>query len=130
MALMSFREANQVLWRGVRPAHNGTQVSEVDDATDATVNMYTVPDNFTFFLCSMNCTLSAIAAGLVFMNIYDDGGGLFYYGIQHTMLAGDSGLDKQFTFWLPMELPEKYQVRIHSGAAGLTIRASVFGWVE
>ena len=40
--LMEYREPNQVLWRGVRPAHNGTQVQGYAAVVGiATAAMYT-----------------------------------------------------------------------------------------
>ena len=130
MALMKFREPNQVRWVGSRPAHNGTQLTAVKVVTDAEGTIYTVPVGETLFLCSMNAVIPVVAAGTVFMNIYTDAAAVYFYGMQESILAAQGGIYRYFTFWPPMELPSSYYIRIGSGAAGLTVRASIFGWVE
>jgi len=71
MALMKFREPNQVRRVGVRPAHDGTQVLERGSADNATVVLYTVPAGKVFYLCHAWLNVQGVAAGSVYLAIYD-----------------------------------------------------------
>jgi len=130
MALMTYREANEVLWRGVRPAHNGTQLIKRQPCTNQTVMLYTVLAGETLHLCSATGAIEAVAAGIVTMAILDDGGVVQYYIMDEAVLAGQSGVTRSQTFWPPVEMPTDWQIRLISTAVGLQLQGSIFGWIE
>ena len=130
MALMKFREPNQVLWRGVRPAHDGTQVTETRTAVDNVQTIDIVGAGQIFYLCAVTHSIYTVAAGLVYCRIYTDALVNIYSVIDRRILDTSDGLWGHATFWPPMELLEDYTIRFGSTAAGLTIIGSVFGWIE
>jgi len=71
MALMKFREPNQVKWVGVRPGHNGTQIIRSQGADNATVELYLVPVGQTFYLCSASLGYRLVVDGYVKLFIND-----------------------------------------------------------
>ena len=130
MALMKFREPNQVKWIGTRPGHDGTQVLARGAADSATTVLYTVPVGNTFYLCHSMMGYGAIAAGIAVFEIQDlvpvrvvD---LFY----DTLVAGIAGNSKNASYWPPIEIPAGYRIVVVSSAVGLTVHGTVFGWVE
>jgi len=130
MALMKFREPNQVRWIGSRPGHNGTQILEDARANNSAIRIYTTPADVTFFLCSLVLNLESVVAGVAYCRVYDDGGAAQYYIFERTVLAADPTMTIPFSFWPPMELPTDWSVRVGSNIAGLILRGDIFGWIE
>jgi len=97
MALMKFREANQVKWVGVRPGHNGTFVSAqgMCDAV-AWVTFYTVPANKWLFITHSFLTArSAAVLGETSMLVRTEGNDhrihmLMFDAAANTELAVDT----------------------------------------
>jgi len=130
MALMEFREPNQVKWVGSRPGHNGTQILSYESATNGTGVIYTVPAGYTFFLCGIYGLLVAGAnPGL---------GGVFSYDavpaidIRLLMLyaAANEIEHRHMTYWPPVEIEAGYSLRSYSSAVGLMMRGTINGWIE
>ena len=130
MALMKFREPNQVKWIGSRPGHNGTQVLASTNADSALATVYLVPVGKTFYLCYAGINYSAVAAGMAYMDIRDDGGVRIAYLYNEVIIAAGEGKAFASSFWPPIELLAGYTVRLASGAAGLTVHGVVHGWYE
>lgn len=130
MALMDFREPNQVKWVGMRPGHNGTQVALTGMANNNTVVVYTVPAGQTLYLCTVTLTSNFGAAGSGWAWL-ETAGAVFVYGFSGVLnTAGSGALGSTAQFWPPMEVPTGYVIKVISGAAGLLIYASIYGWVE
>ncbi len=125
---MKFREPNQVLWRGVRPAHNGEQVRRMYTIEDAIYNLYTVPDDQTLYLCHSQMNIRQVADGEAFFAIYDPVPSWWYMMHRTEVLVGAVVSPSIASYWPPIEVPEKYILRIHSSAAGLKVEGCFFGW--
>jgi hypothetical protein len=130
MALMKYREQNEVQWRGSRPAHHGTQVLKWVSRNNNTIVLYTVPDDQVFYLCTATLILNADVQGKGDLYVRDDAAAWwtdlirFYH---HLNTTTPNGL---VTFWPPLEVPEKHTFHVTSNAVGLTVSAMIFGWVE
>jgi len=130
MALMKFREPNQVRWIGSRPGHNGTQVLIRQSATNATAILYTVPVGKTLYLCSVGLGYFATAAGLVQLTIRDDGLATIAFLLSDFITGAVDGQSKNISYYPPIEIPESWTLRVHSSAVGLSVHTYLFGWVE
>ena len=130
MALMKFREANQVLWRGVRPGHNGTQVSADKDVTNAIAIIHTVTAGTTFHLCTLCFSRDSNIAGVGYL-FYRDAADLnpVYFFAQVGIINVPTAVAPLY-FWPPLELPAGYDVCVRAVGAGLIVRGYVFGWEE
>ena len=127
---MTYREANHVLRRGVRPAHDGTQINATATVEGATVVVYTVPADNIFYLCTAVVGPFTIAAGLCSMYILTDGAAVWFpLGYINVGAALDAN-SVSVTFWPPLEVPADYVVTLLTSAAGLICRGGVFGWIE
>ena len=130
MALMKFREPNQVRWQGVRPGHNGTQVLAFAFADNETTDIYTVPAGKTFFLTWYSLGLTTVAAGNcslqirtpvpVVLLVLDR---LFF-----TVAGNMPSVSQSLTF--PIEVASTYLISVVSSAAGLRAYGNIVGWVE
>jgi len=130
MALMKFREQNQVRWQGVRPAHDGTQRVGDATATAAAAQVLLVGAGKIFYLCTAMMGFSAIAAGWCDLAVNTAIPALWHRLLVDYVAAAASGITKSITFWPPLEIPAGYTIDVASGAAGLTVYGAVFGWEE
>ena len=130
MALMTYREANQVIWRGVRPAHNGTQHTAIGYMENAAAAFYTVGAGDTFFLCTATLGYQLMAAGSAYMRVRTDAAAVYYNLVYDVVQAASFGNSKSVYFWPPMELPAGYDIFLSTDTAGLKVVGQVFGWVE
>lgn len=130
MAFMKFREPNHVLWRGVRPAHDGEQVYVDKAIVDGTAVLYTVAAGKIFYLCSWTASGYFVApGGHGILSVYDavpaeD----FRITILRTALT--FGHQLSGNFWPPLEVPATYSIRIFASNANVTMYGSIHGWVE
>lgn len=127
---MLFREKNEVLWTGIRPAHKGAQIFSENNADNDIVIIETVTTGKTLFLCTAMMGFSGIAAGNASLYIRDDSDIRWGYIFLENIAAGDSGRSSVATFWPPLEIPEDYDIIIRSSAAGLEVNGTIFGWEE
>lgn len=130
MALMKFREPNQVLWQGVRPAHDGTQVLKRALASNNIAIVYTVPAASTFYLCHAVIGYSGMAAGLATSEIQNAVPAREINIFYDMMLAASEGVTKHAFFWPPIEMLTGWRVTVSSNAVGLDVHLNIFGWVE
>jgi len=130
MALMSFREPNQVKWVGVRPAHRGTQIKAGAAATNGATVIYAVPATKSFFLTCFFLSLSAQATGVISLLIRDAGGLGWATLARHYIVIATPHVGACHSLVFPIELPALYDFVVTSSAAGLTADALIFGWEE
>lgn len=132
MALMEFREQNHVLWRGVRPAHDGTQVCKAgQQAGVGIVSIYTGHATKNLFLtfAMLSSTQSAAAAGMARMLCLPIGEA----GTRNILVHLYSAEGHQVctaTFNPPLEVIANTDVEIASDQAGITVRGDIHGWIE
>jgi len=67
MALMNFREPNQVKWVGVRPAHNGEQINIGNFVVNGAVTLYTVPAGKILLLIEISASKWTNYVGSIFV---------------------------------------------------------------
>jgi len=130
MALMKFRQSNQVRWVGTRPAHDGTQVLTYGTAVNAVDTFYTVPPGQVFYLTHVMWGYTSIAVGLTNLAIQDAVPAVISYCFYEVILATSEGKSGGVSYWPPIEMIEGWRLRLQSNAAGLTVRAAIHGWVE
>jgi len=132
MALMKFREPNQVRWVGSRPGHDGTQVYGYN-AQNGVGNaiVYVVPADSTLFITYMFSTsrVGVAAACDGGLQIYTDGFVFWRVLMPHLYdLAGHQlycvSLDQ------PIEVPTGYSIRVISSNAALDVAGGIWGWIE
>ena len=129
MAKMSWREANRCRWVGIRPAHEGEQVTAYDTAANQTKILYTVPAGKTLYLCNVAGGLTGAAAGNACMALQS--GGDNYYILAQYRVQSAAGISAPFgvSFPIPIEVPAGDTIILYSSAANLIIYGSFFGWV-
>ena len=127
---MNFREPNQVLWRGVRPGHNGIQVFGAGTATETAIDVYEVTAGKTLYLTYMqlNCNNSA---GIHYGDLRwtDDSNVLQNILILHQF-DGAGQLSNAVALPFPIEIPAGHKIRVNSVHAELDASATIFGWEE
>jgi len=130
MALMKYREQNQVLWRGVRPAHKGTQVLKNASVTDGEIIIYTVPPGKILYLLEAHLRLTDDVSGQGVIYIFTDVPGWLRNLCSFWFASGSSGGTDHFVSAYPLEIPAGYTIRLFSEGAGFDLQAGIFGWVE
>lgn len=130
MALMSFREPNQVKWVGVLPGHNGEQVTAVGTANNNTSIIYTVPVGRTLYLCAVSISSNHAGAGSGSVWLETAGAVLVYGFCSLLNVAGGGGSGGSAPFYPPMEVSSGHVFKVNSTIAGLNIYGSIFGWIE
>jgi len=131
MALMKFREPNQVKWCGVRPGHNGTFTSaELRTAAAAWSVVYTVPVNTRLYI--FHSWMSAINAGLAGnarIRIVYGGVAHQLYIVEFEAIAG--GRDFVDTsYYFPLELEANDTFEIYVSNAGIAVWGGFNGFLE
>jgi len=130
MALMAFREPNQVKWWGIRPAHRGTQVAKSASAINATVIIHTVTAGKTLFLCSASLSLqSGVGGGNIFVR---NGADVWQFALLAAQIftAAATSQGSSITFWPPLEIAAGWDLCTISGAAACSASGFIFGWEE
>lgn len=134
-------EADQVVWRGVRPVEgirgiwpdrNATRVNKdaIFSGVGTTV-VYTVPAGKLYFMSSgqLNGRLSADAAATVGLYIKLGVEPLSYrIFYQYHILKGQ--LSSAQSFVPALEVPAGYTIRIYCDHANLDGMGLIFGWLE
>lgn len=129
MAVMGFREPNQVKWTGTRPGHNGTQVVASAQASGNTQLLYTVPAGNTLYLCSAWISYDGGAAGRGLMYINTPGAVRWLVPASAHITANGSYV-YGMTYWPPLEVPAGYLIYSTSAVVGCLLSGNIFGWVE
>ena len=130
MAKMTHREPNQGLWRGVRPAHRGTQIAKHKIIAGNTAIVHTVNDDVVFYLTHYNVEANASAVdgfGWLFVRNVTD---VEQYRIASFFFDAVGQLITSGTFNPPLEIPEKWDVAILSSVGTTDIKGFVTGWEE
>ena len=130
MALMEFREPNQVKWQGLRPGHNGTQVIEGEPI--AALNwstVYLVPAGVTFYMTFASLSCCGLIAANMYLAIWDAGPALWrtIFGLGHPVNTSVLGMSSNF--WPPIELAPGYSVQVFQNVNNAVV-GSVHGWIE
>ena len=130
MALMAFREPNQVKWIGTRPAHRGTQITQYATADNAVTIIYTVPAGKVLYLVSAVLSVPTGGVGRAAIYIRDALDASTIFLIHYAQVA--TGLVHTGTplFYPPVEVPAGYDIVVSSGAIGVLAVGSIFGWEE
>jgi hypothetical protein len=127
---MLHRETNRVKWVGVRPAHDGTQVT-VDSFTSAgAAILYTVTAGKTLFLChfTLECSSGAVVSGADFW--VRNGADVIQYYLLRQRLAISRETIISPSFWPPIEIPAGWDIVMGVGVATTTEYAFIHGWEE
>jgi len=130
MALMSFREPNQVKWVGMRPAHRGTQVIVRAGGLGAEFIVYTVPAGKTFYLCGLLVGFSTTAVatwGTVRVRNDLD---VVQYALAGLLMDAVGQNIVAHSYWPPLEIPALWDVTVLSSAVTLECMVAINGWVE
>jgi len=130
MALMKFREQNQVKWVGVRPGHNGTQVAAYAAMINGVGVVYTVGAGKTLFLAECFLCSTGNITGQCSLAWYDDLWAFQRYFCMCDTIAGVQIQKDHCNFCPPLEIPAGHIIAVASGALGLTASGQIFGWEE
>lgn len=124
------REPNMARWIGVRPGHNGDQVSVSLMTNGAVAIIYTVPAGKTLFLCGMTIGLYMSGAGVgAYVRVRNVADVTVYtLFAQVTNFAFDVTVAK--SYWPPIEIPTGYDIVQAATGAGQEIDTHIHGWVE
>ena len=130
MALMKYREPNQVLWQGVRPAHNGTEVTDSKSKNvAATFPVYTVPVGMTYHLTyAFLCVVSNVNINAAF-RVRNDTAVIQYDLLYARSLIGFRVQPQNASFWPPIELPAGWDICLYQSAA-FWCELAFSGWYE
>lgn len=130
MALMEFREPNQVRWTGSRPAHRGTQIIKQFGVISGTAIVHTVTAGKVFYLCE--CLLSTFnsVSSYGYGFIRDGADALIRRIIAMRVQAGSTFVGPHNTFWPPIEIPAGYDICVLSSALAIEYKLSIHGWEE
>ena len=130
MSLMEFREPNQVLWYGSRPAHRGTQVAVSDIVTNDTSIIHTVSAGKSLFISSIVLGLLLGGASntcrIYVRNVLD----VEQYTIFRITPGAAGALSVPISFNPPLEIPTGYDVVHTTNADFLTMYSFIHGWEE
>jgi len=134
-------EANEVLWRGVRPvsgirgvwpARDAVRVNERDEQVGAgTTILYTVPANKILFFRTaiLTCFVNPAAVCAGYIGVRNDlDVNQYHIGIQRFVVAGQ--LQGGFNFCPALEAAADWDVFIFSSNANLTADGAIHGWLE
>jgi hypothetical protein len=127
---MEFREPNEVLWRGIRPAHKGTQVAASAVANNDTQIIYTVNANKTLFLVYANIDAIGAAAANAYVAVRDAADAIQYYIFFPRFTVTQAVYTNNFAPSIPLEIPEDYDIVVNTGNAAVFARSFIFGWEE
>jgi len=130
MALMKFREPNQVRWQGVRPAHDGERfgafVSLNGVGWNAVLPVHATMTRYvTYFYMGMPHNLVQ-RASLAVRN--DVAAVIQQFGDWESVVA-NPGIWVCQSFWPPVEVPPNWTIDMNLSVAAWT-RCGVLGWRE
>ena len=130
MAIMKFREKNRVKWMGVRPAHDGEQVTPAGSANNATVIVYTVPAGKTLYITHYAVQCTPNLAGSGYFAIRNELDVLTYRFQYLENIVGAPSLIESCSFVYPVEVPAGYDLYVNSNLLGFWVRVAAIGWIE
>ena len=130
MALMTFREPNQVRWGGFRPGHRGTQVLVDINVTDGTAVLIDGTQATITYLTdwSLGIIRNVDCVGQLFITTNGDVH-VAYLAFVSSFTSDPGGVTSQALMY-PIEIPAGYKVKVYSSGAGATVRGYIHGWEE
>jgi len=130
MALMKFREPNQVKWQGFRPGHNGEQITLFQNVTNGTISIYTVAAGKTFYLTDWVFTVSdSVGGGRGLLLVQNLVPATEYYIVWHV-IQGIGGWMESCALTYPIEIPTGWKIRVSSDIVTTFVSGFIHGWVE
>jgi len=135
------KEGDKILWRGVRPTapesiftryekpDGCTYVDAYASATNATVIIYTVPDDTVFFLTSVDFSVFTSANGRGRLGIRNAADVLDAYIFSPTVLA-NSGSVCTAQYPIARQIPEKYDIFVNSDNVNLATFGHIVGYTR
>jgi len=130
MSAMSYREDNKVLWRGVRPAHNGTQLIGYGTATNNTVDVLQVTAGKKGFITELNIAFSFTVAGTGYVYWTDSLNAVIESLYVISTVAMSLVMAIPVKYWPPLEIGSSDKIRIASNNASIAIKCTAKGWEE
>lgn len=130
MSAMKFREPNEVLWRGVRPAHKGEQVVKGNTVNNGTSIVHTVSTGKTLYLTAL---AFSVYAGVGESNMFVRNAAdvtQYYFFVNTIFTAGGAGSMGNLSFNPPLEIPAGYDICVSSNAAANFAYGFIHGWEE
>ena len=126
MALMEFREPNQVKWMGSRPGHNGAQkLIKIETAVPAL--LYTVSAGTTFFLTSYFFGITSNGIGASDLQVRNAADAIQYYLGWVISYTSNPGNKVGMSFPFPIEIPAGWDFYT---SATLNTLGFIAGWEE
>ena len=130
MALMKFRESNQVAWYGSRPAHRGTQVVKSKVSQASTDIVHTVTSGKTLFLCGLIFSANTSAVDKTCKIFVRDDSDVLQYDFTAFTFRTTGVLSISLPFYPPLEIPAGYDIVTTSPDASAKCSGFIFGWEE
>jgi len=130
MALMTFREPNEVRWVGTRPGHRGTQIRKSETANNTAVILHTVSDGFKFYLCDVSIGFNDTILGVAVILVRNIADVTVFQLLTMRTEAGKLMPAVAAQYWPPIEIPEKWDICVASYSVGLSTVGFCHGWEE
>jgi len=130
MALMKFREPNQVKWQGCRPGHNGTFESH-QSFQNAVGNktIYTVAVGKHLFITHSWLTAEATATlGQAYMFLEIGGVGHYIHQLRFSA-APNTEFTVDTSHYFPIEVPTGDLIRLYVSAVGIVAMGGFNGYL-
>lgn len=130
MAVMSYREANQVKWMGVRPAHAGTQAYWHTVVNVAGVNAL-IPAHATrkYFITYYSITVASAVGIWADFQLSDAVPAVVWdFGMAQSVVALVAPTVTG-NFWPPLEVPVGWSIAVFLSGIDW-VNASMLGWYE
>jgi len=130
------KEGDKILWRGVRPTtpeaiftryekpEGCTYAYGYGKATNASVTIYTVPDNTIFYLTSWGFSLNLPVTGRGVFRIFTDAAAT-YISLLYVGCLTNEGRFFGSNLNIAMQIPAKYYIQVIGDGAGV----EAYGWV-
>jgi len=130
MALMRYREPNQVTYVGVRPGHDGTQFTRFNGIENDTIMLYSAAGVTVAEIAYIHLSvITGVNAGLGSIQLWNAVPALVD-SVMMIQLPANAYNQVATGLPYPLELLEDWSLRIYSAVAELIARAMVFGWSE
>ena len=130
MALMTYREPNQVRWVGIRPGHRGTQIIGDVLIENNTADILQITAGKKGYITLITLSIMHAAAGYVYLYWTDS-----LNAILGTLFTNRSAINTKTTdlcinFSPPFEIGDNHKIRLRSSDVAVRPHATVIGWEE
>ena len=130
MALMGFREPNQVKWVGVRPGHRGTQITGHNVSAGVIVDVLQVTAGKKGYITEITIGLNMGAAGASLVYWTDSANAIQETLFEVSLAGATFVLGIPIKYWPPLEIGDNHKIRALSAAAGVALYVTAKGWEE